>query len=164
MLNPSIRPLQPADETAVWAIFHAVLQEGTTHALSPDTSKVVGLDFWFSKHVSSYVACNTDHQVVGVYRILPNVPGLGNHVANGGYIVDPKYRGQGVATAMAEHSFVEAKRMGFLAMQYNFVVSTNASAVYLWQKVGFTIIGTAPKAFRHPQHGLVDTYMMHKFL
>lgn len=165
MLNEiHIRQLQCTDEDAVWAIFHVVLKMGDTHALAPETTRAEGLDFWFSKQVTAYVACNNDNDIMGVYRILPNVTGLGNHVANGGYIVDPKYRGQGVARMMAEHSFVEAKRMKFVAMQYNFVVSTNLCAVHLWKKVGFNIIGISPGAFRHPQHGLVDTYMMHKVL
>jgi RimJ/RimL family protein N-acetyltransferase len=34
-------------------------------------------------------------------------------------------------------------------MQFNFVVSTNTAAVALWQKLGFAIVGTLPKAFRH---------------
>jgi ribosomal protein S18 acetylase RimI-like enzyme len=50
---------------------------------------------------------------------------------------------------MAEHSLSEARRLGFRAMQFNFVVSTNESAIHLWQQLGFKIVGTLPGAFRH---------------
>ena len=54
--------------------------------------------------------------------------------------------------------------MGFTAMQFNMVVSTNESAVALWKKLGFSIVGTLPRAFRHKELGLVDAYVMHRFL
>jgi len=49
-------------------------------------------------------------------------------------------------------------------MQFNYVVSTNVKAVALWQSLGFVIIGTMPAGYRHSRHGLVDVYMMHRFL
>lgn len=65
---------------------------------------------------------------------------------------------------MCEHSQREAVTQGFRAMQYNLVVSTNESAVHLWKKQGFDLIGTLPGAFRHQQLGLVDAYVMYKQL
>ena len=53
---------------------------------------------------------------------------------------------------------------GYLAMQFNFVVSTNSGAVRLWERLGYAIVGTLPHAFRHPQAGLVDAYVMYKWL
>jgi hypothetical protein len=49
-------------------------------------------------------------------------------------------------------------------MQFNFVVSRNAGAVRLWQRHGFSIVGTVPGAFRHATHGLTDIHVMHRFL
>lgn len=54
--------------------------------------------------------------------------------------------------------------MGFHAMQFNMVVSTNESAVALWKKPGFSIVGTLPQAYRHLELGLVNSYVMHRFL
>ena len=34
----------------------------------------------------------------------------------------------------------------------------------LWKKLGFAIVGTLPKAFRHRELGLVDAYVMYRFL
>ena len=46
-------------------------------------------------------------------------------------------------------------------MQFNAVVETNERAVELWKSLGFSIIGTVPRAFRHPAHGLVGLHIMH---
>ncbi|MNG34489.1 hypothetical protein D3C84_1209850 [compost metagenome] len=51
-----------------------------------------------------------------------------------------------------------------MGIQFNIVVRTNRSAVALWKKYGFEIIGTTPKGFRHKKLGFVDTYIMLKDL
>ena len=79
-------------------------------------------------------------------------------------MVAPNARGLGVGRAMGEHCLNEARRLGFRAMQFNFVVSTNESAVHLWQELGFKIVGTLPGAFRHAQKGYVDVYVMFRSL
>jgi ribosomal protein S18 acetylase RimI-like enzyme len=65
---------------------------------------------------------------------------------------------------MAEHCLSQARRMGFHAMQFNFVVSTNTRAIGLWKNLGFEIVGTLPRAFRHPEKGYVDAYVMFRSL
>jgi ribosomal protein S18 acetylase RimI-like enzyme len=85
-------------------------------------------------------------------------------VANAAYVVKPECRGHGVGRAMCEHSLREARAAGFLAMQFNIVVSTNAAAVGLWKRMGFAVVGTLPRAFRHAELGLVDAFVMHRFL
>jgi ribosomal protein S18 acetylase RimI-like enzyme len=65
---------------------------------------------------------------------------------------------------MCIHSLDRARERGFRAMQFNHVVSTNTGAVALWQKLGFRIVGTLPKAFHHPAHGYVDSFVMYQAL
>jgi len=81
-----------------------------------------------------------------------------------GYMVAADARGQGIASAMCEHSMEEARRTGFTAMQYNYVVASNTTAVKLWQRHGFAIVGTVPRAFRHATLGPRDIHVMHRFL
>jgi ribosomal protein S18 acetylase RimI-like enzyme len=102
--------------------------------------------------------------IVGTYILRPNQSGPGSHVANAAFMVAPDARGMGIGRKMGEHSLSEARRIGFRAMQFNFVVSTNASAIRLWQQLGFKIIGTLPGAFRHPEKGYVDVYVMYRSL
>jgi ribosomal protein S18 acetylase RimI-like enzyme len=85
-------------------------------------------------------------------------------VSNCGYVVVPQAQGKGVATLMCEHSQAQAIEMGFRAMQFNFVVSTNERAVRLWQKLGFSVVGRLPCAFRHRHLGYVDALVMFKQL
>lgn len=87
-----------------------------------------------------------------------------SHVCNCEYIVGENARGEGVASAMCVKSQREATAMGFSAMQYNLVVSTNEAAIRLWKKHGIEVIGTLTKVFRHSRLGLVDGYVMYKQL
>ena len=162
-MDVRIRPASAIDEDAVWAIFHEVVQAGDTFTYDPDTSREDALAFWFATGNRTFVAL-LDDEIVGSYFIKPNQPGLGSHVANAGYMVRGDMRGRGVGRAMCEHSLEAARQAGFQAMQFNIVISTNTGAVQLWQSMGFTIVGTLPKVFRHKAFGLVDAYVMHRFL
>lgn len=158
----TIREARRSDEDRIWAIFHEVVGRGETYAFSPETGRQEALEIWIGRSVAVYVA-ESEGEVVGTYFIKANQPGLGAHVCNCGYMVAESARGRGVATAMCLHSQAQALRMGFLAMQFNFVVSTNTGALRLWQKLGFNIVGTLPKAFNHRELGHVDAYVMFKW-
>jgi L-amino acid N-acyltransferase YncA len=161
MIN--IRRAQESDFDAIWQIFRHVVKEGETYVYDPSTTREEARVIWMSEKVTTYVAC-LGERVVGTYILKPNQPGLGSHVANAGYMVKPDCQGKGLGRAMCEHSLSEARKAGFNAMQFNMVVSTNESAVALWKRLGFIIVGTLPKAFRHQKLGLVDAYVMHRFL
>lgn len=89
---------------------------------------------------------------------------MGSHVCNVGYIVKGDYRGRGIGRAMCEHSLKAAGALGYQAMQYNLVATTNTNAVSLWLSCGFQIAGTLPKAFIHSKQGLVDAYVIYQWL
>jgi RimJ/RimL family protein N-acetyltransferase len=140
-----------------------VAREADSFPFELDMERDESVGRWLSPDRWTYVGC-LDDEVVGTYALRPNHGGPGSHVANAGYIVKSEHRGKGIGTAMVEHSLKEAKRLGFEAMQFNLVVSTNEGAVHVYQKLGFRIVGTLPKAFRHERLGLVDAYVMHRFL
>jgi L-amino acid N-acyltransferase YncA len=158
-----IRPATHAEHDAVWKIFHEVVAAGDTYALKPTMSREEALAYWFRVDTHTYVA-EKDGHVVGTYILKPNQLGPGSHVGNAGFMVAPEAQGLGVGRAMAEHCLGEARRLGFRAMQFNFVVSTNTPAIHLWQQLGFDIVGTLPEAFRHPEKGFVDVYVMYRSL
>jgi ribosomal protein S18 acetylase RimI-like enzyme len=99
-------------------------------------------------------------EIVGTYYLRANQSGGGAHVANCGYMTAPRATGRGVASAMCAHSLDEARRRGFRAVQFNFVLASNERAVRLWQKFGMAVIGRIPRAFDHPRLGLVDALVM----
>ena len=159
----TIRPETPADADAVWAIVQAVLAAGDTYAQPTHPTRADGLATMQPPNGHTYVA-EADGRVVGVYSLRPNAAGPGDHVANCGYMVAPDARGHGLGEAMCRHSLDEARRLGFRAMQFNAVVSTNTSAIRIWERCGFAIVGTVPGAFRHPVHGDVAIHVMHRML
>lgn len=159
----TIRPATADDAEAIWRIFHAVVATGTTYVFAPDTSRSDALAYFFGDDIQTFVA-DDGQQVVGMYKLIANRRDLGSHVANASFMVDPSAAGRGIGKALGLHCLREARRAGFAAMQFNFVVSTNTGAVALWQRLGFAIVGTLPKVFRHRELGLVDAYVMHCFL
>jgi ribosomal protein S18 acetylase RimI-like enzyme len=159
----TIRKFEPRDWPAVWQIIEPVFRSGETCTYSPDISEADARKSWIDAHPAIYVA-ESDGVILGTYYLKPNQPGLGSHVCNAGYIVSEKARGRGIATLMCEHSQSEAIRMGFRAMQFNIVVATNETAVRLWQKMGFQIVGRLPSAFKHSKLGFVDAFVMYKQL
>jgi L-amino acid N-acyltransferase YncA len=160
-----IRPATNADRDAIWNIFHEVIAAGETYPIDSDMSREDALAYWFQAGAHAYVAAHDhDHGIVGSYTLHPNQSGGGAHVANAAFIVAAHARGQGVGRAMGEHCLSEARRLSFRAMQFNFVISTNEPAVKLWQDLGMKIIGTLPGAFRHPEKGYVDVYVMYRSL
>ncbi len=147
----------------VWEILEPVIRDGETYTLPRDLTREQALQYWYSPQHEVFVA-GKDGEVLGTYYLRANQQGGGSHVANCGYMTASRARGQGVASAMCAHSLDRARQRGFRAMQFNFVVSTNESAVHLWQKFGFEIVGRLPEAFLHPKHGYVDALVMFRKL
>ena len=160
----TIRSFKPSDWSSVWPMLQTTFAAGDTYTFSPQSTEAEIHKAWVELPAATFVACREDGHIVGTYFIKPNQPGLGAHVCNCGYVVSASAQGQGIASQMCEHSQKLAVDMGFRAMQFNFVVSTNAGAVRLWQKLGFDIVGTLPKVFQHQQLGFVDAYVMFKAL
>jgi ribosomal protein S18 acetylase RimI-like enzyme len=160
----SIRRFQEADWPLIWPLLRATFEAGDSYVYSPQSTEAEIHKAWIELPAATYVACTSDGQILGCYYLKANQPGLGSHVSNCGYVVWPAAQGQGIATLMCEHSQMEAASMGFRAMQFNLVVSTNERAVRLWQKLGFSVIGALPKAFHHQRFGYVDALVMYKEL
>ncbi len=157
-----IRPATAADLDAMWHIFKSVIATGDALPFSDDFDRETFQSHWFGAQ-TAYVA-EADSGVVGMYKLGANYPGLGSHVASATYLVSPAAQGRGIGRMLVEHSVDQARKEGFMAMQFNYVVSTNAPAVELYRKLGFAIAGTLPGAFRHQRLGLVDAYVMFKSL
>ena len=159
----NIREATKDDWPAIWPIFEEVVSAGETYAFDPDTDNNAGERIWLDIPNKTFVF-EQDGQILGSYYIKTNQGGHGSHVCNCGYMVSSKARGKGLATAMCEHSQKMALDLGYKAMQFNFVASTNEGAVRLWRKLGFDIAGRLPKAFNHPSEGYVDALVMYKWL
>lgn len=158
-----IRRAIEEDKPQVWEIIKAVIASGDTYVYQSDSPEEKMLDYWFGADKKPYVA-TIENTIVGTFYLKDNQPDLGSHIANAGYMVAPEARGKRVGRQMAEFSLVEAKQLGYRAMQFNFVVKSNENAVKLWKSLGFQIIGEIPEAFVHAENGLTNAYIMYRKL
>jgi L-amino acid N-acyltransferase YncA len=164
-MNIIYRQANLQDFPQIYEIFMQVIEEGKTYSytaeeMTPDRS----LSYWISAHGTHCIVADIDGIVAGVASIRPNRTGRADHVSNASFIVNPNFRRMGIAKQLGNLAINHAKKERYLAMQFNFVVSSNKVAVSLWQSLGFEIIGTSPKGYNHKELGLVDVYMMHRFL
>ena len=155
-----IRPYEAADWPAVWALLEPVFRAGETFPHDPAISEAEAQLAWVEHSQAVMVAVNAAGAVVGTFYLRPNSLALGAHVANAGYVVAEHCRRQGIGSRLCQHSLQAARRLGFRAMQFNLVVSTNSAGIRCWQRNGFQVVGTVPGAFRHRQLGYVDALVM----
>ncbi|QDP94573.1 GNAT family N-acetyltransferase [Microlunatus elymi] len=160
-----IRDAEAADWEAIWAIFQPIVAAGETYEYPRRSTSEQGRQLWMLEPPGrTAVAVADDGVVVGTSHMNPNRLGAGSHVANASYMVHPDKAGRGIGRALVVESLEWAKNNGYRAMQFNAVVDTNAGAVGLYEKLGFTIIGTVPEAFLSPSKGYVGLHVMHRFL
>ncbi|WP_242122573.1 GNAT family N-acetyltransferase [Sphingobium sp. Sx8-8] len=158
-----IRPVTTADHDAIWSIVEPAIRAGETLAIPRDMSREEALRLWTSPERTVRLL-EEDGEILGVFYILANQAGGGSHVANAAYVTASHANGRGVARRMCAASLDLARQQGYRAMQFNFVIATNHRAVALWQAMGFGVIGRLPAVFDHPKEGLVDAFVMHRFL
>jgi GNAT superfamily N-acetyltransferase len=158
-----IREAGPEDDAVIWRVIEPVVRAGETYALPRDMTFEALIGYWRAPDHSAFVAVARE-KALGTYFLCANRPGGGDHVANAAFITAEAARGEGVARAMGLDAIERARAQGFLAMQFNFVVATNAGAIRLWRSLGFEIVGRLPEAFRHPKEGLVDALIMYRKL
>lgn len=158
-----IREATVSDFEGIWPIFQEIVSEGSTYAYPQTTTKQEAQKLWLELPLKTFVL-ELNGEILATYYLKANQVGAGAHVCNCGYMVASTARGQGLASKLCLHSQAIALELGFKAMQFNFVASTNTNAVALWQKLGFDIVGSLPKAFKHPQQGYVNAFVMYKWL
>jgi len=155
-----VRPFEAADWPAVWALLEPVFRAGETFPHDPAITEAEAQLAWVEQNQAVMVAVDAAGAVLGTYYLRPNSLALGAHVANAGYVVAEHCRRQGIGSRLCQHSLQAARRLGFRALQFNLVVSTNTAGLRCWQRNGFQVVGTLPGAFRHRQLGYVDALVM----
>ena len=155
-----IRPFEAADWPAVWALLEPVFRAGETFPHDPAITEAEAQVAWVERSQAVMVAVDASGALVGTYYLRPNSLALGAHVANAGYVVAEQARRRGIGSRLCQHSLQAAQRLGFRAMQFNLVVSTNSAGIRCWQRNGFQVVGTLPGAFLHKRLGYVDALVM----
>jgi L-amino acid N-acyltransferase YncA len=163
--RPRVRDATDADWEAIWPIFHRIVGAGETYAYDQEMDEPEARRVWMVPPPGRVsVVLGEDGQVVGSSSMYRNRGGPGSHVASASFMVDPDRAGRGAGRALGEDMVAWARASGFRAIQFNSVVESNTRAVGLWESLGFSVIGTTPQAFAHPELGYVGLHVMHRFV
>src|SRR5262249_38352140 len=127
-MSVTILPVERDAFARIWPILESTIRDGAVYALDRAMTFEQARAYWSAPGRHVYVAMR-EAEIVGSYFLHANARGGGAHVANAGFVTDPRHRGQGIARAMGEHCAQQAKALNFKAIQFNFVVAANTSAV-----------------------------------
>lgn len=130
------------DADAVRTLLNDVIEEGTSWPFETPLSDVAFRSYFFS-HTALVARCSVG-DVIGAFYCKPNFPGRCSHYCNGGFITDSKYRRQGVASVMGAVFLRVAKDLGFRAVLFNLVFTSNEASIRLWEKLGFQKLALLP--------------------
>lgn len=165
-----VREAVDGDWAQIWPFFHEIVAAGETFAYPQDVTEPQGREMWMVEAPAHTVVAvdSADgvgpERVVGTANMYANRGGPGAHVASASYMVDPAFAGRGIGRTLVQYSLDWARKAGFLAMQFNAVAESNVYAVRLYKSLGFTVVGTVPRAFLHPTEGYVGLHVMHREL
>jgi len=156
-----IRELAIADWPELWPIVREVIQAQETFTYDPDMTAEEAYEVWAEGPPGLTVVAVNEGRVVGTAKMGPNQAGPGSHVSTASFMVTAGARSQGVGTSLCRFALSWAKERGYAGMQFNAVAESNTAAVRLYQRHGFTVIGTVPGAFEHPALGRVGLHIMY---
>ncbi|MCU1538051.1 MAG: family acetyltransferase [Humibacillus sp.] len=157
-----VRDYVDTDWPQVWPLIEEVVRAGDTFPYPTDLIEAEARPIWLENGPGGRTSVATiGSVVVGTAKMGRNRPGPGAHVATASYMVVADRRGLGIGRALVVDSLEWARAAGFLAMQFNAVVATNRGAVGLYESLGFTVVGTVPRAHRLPSGELVGLSIMH---
>ena len=157
-----IRPFAEADWRQVWPILREIVRAQRTFAYDPAMTEGEAHAIWIEKAPGTTVVAVDGERILGTAKMGPNRAGPGSHVATASFMVAADARGQGVGTALCSFALGWARGHGYAGMQFNAVVGSNRTAVELYERLGFAIVGTVPGAFAHPTLGRVDLHVMYR--
>ena len=142
-----IRAYAPEDLPAMIRIWNQVVEDGEAFPQEEMLDGETGKAFFASQSYCG-IAADADGTVLGLYILHPNNVGRCGHISNASYAVERGMRGLHIGEKLVRHCLAEAKRQGFRILQFNAVVASNEHARHLYERLGFTPLGTIPDGFR----------------
>lgn len=139
-----VGPIRSDELDALFLLFSGVVARGEGYPQSPPLTREV-FDATWVRPVTVVVAARLSGQLAGAYYLKPNFPGRAAHIANAGYVVDPRFRRRGVARRLLEDTISRAPQVGFDAVQFNLVFASNPARA-LYEELGWREVGRIPRA------------------
>jgi GNAT superfamily N-acetyltransferase len=159
-----IRAFEEADWEQVWPTLQEIVQARETFPYDPAMTEQEARDMWIERPPDLTVVAVEDGRVLGTAKMGTNRPGPGSHVSTASFMVAAGARGRGVGTALCLFALDWARERGYAGMQFNAVAESNHTAVELYRRLGFEVVGTVPGAFEHPTLGRVGLHVMYREL
>lgn len=143
----NVRAYEEKDVETMVAIWNQVVDDGVAFPQEEDLTPETGRTFFAAQ---DYCGVAEDEQgiVRGLYTLHPNNVGRCGHICNASYAVDRSSRGQHIGEALVSDCLKTGKKIGYRVLQFNAVVATNVHARHLYERLGFTQLGTIPGGFR----------------
>lgn len=156
-----VREFREADWAELWPIIREVARAGETFTYDPAMTSEEAYATWVWGAAGNTVVAVDGERLLGSAKMGPNRDGPGSHVSTASFVVSAEARGRGIGRHLCEHALNWARESGYAGMQFNAVVESNRSAVALYERLGFSVIGTVPGAFQHPTLGRVGLHIMY---
>jgi GNAT superfamily N-acetyltransferase len=137
-----LRPLAADHADALFWLFADIVARGEGFPQQAPLTRAVFEDVWV-RPVTLVVAGLVGGELAGAYYLKPNLPGLGAHIANAGYVVSRARRRLGIGRLLVQDSIARAPLAGFDAVQFNFVFADNP-ARRLYEDLGWRVVGQVP--------------------
>ena len=143
-----VRKYEEKDLKDMIGIWNEVVEDGVAFPQEECLTETTGKEF-FSTQTYTAVAEDTDTGVVhGLYILHPNNIGRCGHICNASYAVSRDSRGLHIGEALVSDCLKKGVEFGFQILQFNAVVASNVHARHLYERLGFTQLGTIPGGFR----------------
>ena len=155
----TVREFQSEDTKDAIAIWNEVVDQGKAFPQLEELGLEDGEAF-FKEQSYTGIAVNENDEIVGLYILHPNNIGRCGHICNASYAVKSTVRGQGIGRVLVTDCLKKAKEIGFRVIQFNAVVKSNTTALKLYQKLGFTQLGTIPGGFLN-KDGVYEDIIVH---
>ncbi len=141
-----IREYMPKDITDMIWIWNEVVEEGIAFPQEECLNTETGQAFFASQ---SYVGVAEENGIIlGLYILHPNNVGRCGHICNASYAVSSDMRGKHIGEKLVLDCLNKGRELGFRVLQFNAVVESNIHARHLYDRLGFTQLGTIPGGFR----------------
>ena len=119
-----IRSYEKKDLKEMTAIWNEVVADGIAFPQEDILDETTGAAFFAEQSYCGVATCNAS------------------------YAVSAKCRGQHIGEKLVLDCMAQAKKRGFMILQFNAVVESNIHARHLYERIGFRQLGVIPKGFR----------------
>lgn len=154
-----VRPYEDRDIPEMISIWNQVVLDGEAFPQENCLDQAAGKAFFEEQSLTAVAEDKASGRVCGLYILHPNNIGRCGHICNASYAVSGDYRGCHIGEALVKHCLKKGKDLGFRILQFNAVVSSNASARHLYEKLGFVQIGMVPGGFLMKDGHYEDIYL-----